>query len=586
MYLTPGFHFVLKSLPVLLGYPATIACVLRIGFSQFGVVLPRWTLMLAAIFSLPCLAIFQYALKQLNQRRRATALGCQLIPKAKFKWPGNIDFISILDDSFKNGYLVDAISELLQSYGTVFNMNILWEDYIFTDNPEYMRIMLATRFHNYEKGMRFQDCMHSFLGTGVFNSDGEMWLFHRTMTRPFFNRIRIRDFEIFHRHSELMIANIKKRMEEGYAIDFQDVISRFTLDVATEFLFGHCMNALAATLPYPQNVPPSQIPVSDLSQSSAVSEFSAAFRQVQEIAIERQTIGWMWPLAEMWEDKSKRPMQIIHQYIEPIVHEAIIHAAVTPENKEISEDETFLSHLAKSVSDPVIIRDEILNILLAGRDTIACTLTFTMYFLARHPDVLSKLRREICSTIGAVSEPTLESIQGMPYLRAVINEVLRLYPPVPIDTRESIHDDIWPSPDPTQKPFYIPARTTADYSFLFMHRRKDLWGPDAEEFDPDRFLDERVQKYQLRNPFQFLPFNAGPRICLGQQFAYNEMSYILIKLLQSFSEITLDMEALDAKSHPPKEWANCPGRKGKEIILPKMHLTIYVAGGLWIRMGG
>ena len=94
----------------------------------------------------------------------------------------------------------------------------------------------------------------------------------------------------------------------------------------------------------------------------------------------------------------------------------------------------------------------------------------------------------------------------------------------------------WPHPDPTQKPYYIPAGTRIMYSALIMHRRKDLWGPDgkyttcgiavyllipttilADEFDPDRFLDDRLKKYLIKNPFIFLPFNAGPRICLGQQ---------------------------------------------------------------------
>ena len=143
------------------------------------------------------------------------------------------------------------------------------------------------------------------------------------------------------------------------------------------------------------------------------------------------------------------------------------------------------------------------------------------------------------------------------------------------------------------------------YSVLLMHRRKDLWGPDgenvisftltpmlihtlaAEEFDPDRFLDERLRKYLTPNPSIFSPFNAGPRICLGQQvkmlllklfysnvlmpwqFAYNEMSYFLTRLLQAFSSISLaeDVQTLPAKA---------PGRKGVEKAIVRSHLTLYV----------
>ena len=98
----------------------------------------------------------------------------------------------------------------------------------------------------------------------------------------------------------------------------------------------------------------------------------------------------------------------------------------------------------------------------------------------------------------------------------------------------------------------------------------------AEKFDPDRFLDARLHKYLTPNPFIFLPFNAGPRICLGQQFAYNESSYMLIRLLQAFDRVDLaeDEQPLDAR--PPASWARAVGeRKSIEKVWPKSHLTIY-----------
>lgn len=98
----------------------------------------------------------------------------------------------------------------------------------------------------------------------------------------------------------------------------------------------------------------------------------------------------------------------------------------------------------------------------------------------------------------------------------------------------------------------------------------------AEQFDPDRFIDHRVQKYLTSNPFIFLPFNAGPRICLGQQFAYNEMSFFLIKLMQSFESFDLDTEALDPESRPREEWKGEKGRKGVEKMWPRSHLTLYI----------
>ena len=117
----------------------------------------------------------------------------------------------------------------------------------------------------------------------------------------------------------------------------------------------------------------------------------------------------------------------------------------------------------------------------------------------------------------------------------------------------------------------------------------------ALEFDPDRFLDERLKKYLVPNPFIFFPFNAGPRICLGQQvchlyrfrlllvltlpcivqFAYNGMSLFLVRLLQNFSYMTLDLAARPAEAYPPASWKGGEGRKGKDRIHPRFHFTMY-----------
>lgn len=115
-------------------------------------------------------------------------------------------------------------------------------------------------------------------------------------------------------------------------------------------------------------------------------------------------------------------------------------------------------------------------------------------------------------------------------------------------------------------------------------------------FDPDRFLDERVHKYITPNPFIFTPFNAGPRICLGQQvlitrflwwndlltlilssqFAYQESSFFLVRLMQQFTNFRLAPDAQPADSKPPASWAACGGRKGIEKVMPSLHLTMSV----------
>lgn len=162
----------------------------------------------------------------------------------------------------------------------------------------------------------------------------------------------------------------------------------------------------------------------------------------------------------------------------------------------------------------------------------------------------------------------------MRYLRAVLNEVLRIWPPVPFNGRTSCEDVLWPAQQPGEKPIFVPAGTLCTYSVFVMHRRKDLWGEDADDFDPMRFLDERV-KFQTVKPYIFVPFNAGPRICLGQQFAYNEAGYFLVRLLQRFASVELKQPV---EARPP--WA----QDKEDEVWMRSHLTLFAHGGVWVHM--
>ncbi|KAJ6481144.1 cytochrome P450 [Mycena sanguinolenta] len=164
---------------------------------------------------------------------------------------------------------------------------------------------------------------------------------------------------------------------------------------------------------------------------------------------------------------------------------------------------------------------------MSGRDTTMHIRTIVIYLYLHHvSDVCSRVREEILAHIGPSRRPNYEDIRDTKYLRAVLNG--------------------------TQSQFLLRLiKPLVPYSVFMRHRRKDLWGPDAEDFSPDRFLDERLQTYLLKNNFQFLPFNAGPRICLGQQFAYNEMSFMIVRLLQAFLSFSLDEEAFPPGAFPP-----------------------------------
>ena len=115
-------------------------------------------------------------------------------------------------------------------------------------------------------------------------------------------------------------------------------------------------------------------------------------------------------------------------------------------------------------------------------------------------------------------------------VRACLNETLRLFPSVPTNQRASMKATTLPRASPSETPFYMPGPyTPISYFPILMHRRKDLWGEDADDFKPERWLDEKRVMELTKDPFRFLPFNAGPRICLGQvSHRWSPSSHIIL----------------------------------------------------------
>lgn len=191
-----------------------------------------------------------------------------------------------------------------------------------------------------------------------------------------------------------------------------------------------------------------------------------------------------------------------------------------------------MNNLATHTQDRVELRDQTLAVLLAGRDTTSTMLGWAICRLALHTEVFSKLRDTVLHEFAPGEAITFAKLKGCRYLQHFLNEVLRLHPTVPVNQRMAIKDTTLPvggGPD-HQSPIAIREGTIILFSVYIMQRRKDLWGPDALEFKPERWEEQRPA-------WQYLPFLGGPRICLGQQFALTEAGYLLVRLLQEFDTI-------------------------------------------------
>ncbi|TRM66597.1 cytochrome P450 [Schizophyllum amplum] len=531
--------------------------------------------------------IYSTCVQALDRRRK----GARSIPCVKGRLPGNIDILFRMMKDFKTSYVLDVYLRLFKEYNTkTLNLRILWVDSIITMDQEHSKFILAAGFHNFWRGPAQKERMETFLGEGIFNRDDESWKAHRAVARPFFARDRISDLDTFARYTQRTLDILADSASKNEPVDVQDLFSRFTLDATSEFLFGSTFETLSGMRPVAGSA---TMGPKGAAAADPFGSFVQAFEEAQVTCTKRARIGHFWPLFELSGDANSENAEHIRRWLDPLVEHALRNKAQRKGIDSPLAERNFLEHLAQSTDDPIVIRDQLLSMLLAARDTTACLLTYVVYLLALHPDILAKLRAETLGVCGPNSSPSPENLRSLKYARAVINETLRLFPPVPLNVRatrdascafpfsDTAHGPVNTLHD--SRPLYIPKCTTVLYLPLLTQRDPELWGQDADVFDPDRWLDDRLARF-VHNPAMFAPFSAGPRVCIGQNYAYNQATFFLVKLLQRFDTFTLAPEVQPAGSLPPEEWKDREGRQRYERIWPSNAMTLYIKGGLWVRI--
>lgn len=169
------------------------------------------------------------------------------------------------------------------------------------------------------------------------------------MTRPFFSRERIGDFEIFHRHADQVVIKMKERFSRGIAVDVQDVLSRFTLDTATEFLFGRDVKSLSAELPYPSTYKDHTRP------THPSDEFALAFDHAQAYTFPRMLYGKLWPLFEFWKDTVTAERNTTDKFISPLIEAALQRKRNASGVYELNKEEgCLLDHLVHQTDGTIL----------------------------------------------------------------------------------------------------------------------------------------------------------------------------------------------------------------------------------------
>ncbi|KAK5168735.1 uncharacterized protein LTR77_006044 [Saxophila tyrrhenica] len=385
----------------------------------------------------------------------------------------------------------------------------------FTADEENIKAILATKFQDYGKGPQFRKEWKDFLGLSIFTTDGEMWHNSRMLLRPQFIKDRVSDLHTFETHVQKLLP-LLAGSHNGATVRVDDLFYRFTLDAATDFLFGGSVNSL----------------------EDSQADFAEAFTEVQRT---QATIARAGPLQHFVPKKSfYKALDTLNAFVGRFIDQAL---QLSPEEleKTTKSDEgfTFLHALASYTRDREVLRDQLVATLLAGRDTTAVTLSWLFYELSNHPEVVQKLQQEITTSVGLNREPTYDDLKNMRYLQHTLNEVLRLYPVVPYNVRVALNDTTLPrggGKDGTE-PIAITKDTPVGYSTLILHRREDIYPSPSATFKHHlEFSPERWENWTPKS-WTYIPFNGGPRICIGQQFALTEMAYTVVRILQRFERV-------------------------------------------------
>jgi cytochrome P450 len=381
--------------------------------------------------------------------------------------------------------LLEVLSERHREYGDVVRSRTGPNEVLLVNDPEGVRHVLQHNHQNYVKGPSYA-LLEAVVGKGLLTSEGSRWLRHRKLVQPAFHRQQLERFgEVVRSHTRALAASWSERA--GQELDLSAEMMRLTFQIVGEALFSEEVGEQSEAV------------------SQALSHALSQFDTFIGLALLLPP-GWLprrLPLLgrRSWDRLDAMVMGIIERRRRSgVVRDDLLGMLMAARDEE------------GGLLDDEQLKDEVMTLILAGHETTANALSWTVALLGQHPDVTARLQAEL------ETQPS-----GGPYTERVIAESMRLYPPAWIVVRRALGPD-------TVGGYPVAAGTSIQISPWTLHRHPHYW-PDPLRFDPDRFTPERSQG---RSSWVYLPFGGGPRVCVGKAFALTEAKLVLATLLRDF----------------------------------------------------
>lgn len=414
----------------------------------------------------------------------------------------------------------DYVTDILKVSDGTFHLKGPWfsnMSLFLTCDPTNAHYMLSKNFTNYPKGPDYS-IIFDVLGDGIFNTEDKAWETQRKTALFLLNH---RSFQTFVQDTNWkkvgngLIPLLDSVSEKRSEVDLQQVFQRFTFDSTCILVLGHDPATLTVDFPY--------------------VSYEKAFGEAEQAVLYRHILPeFMWKF-ERWlqigkEKKLSAAAETIDKFINHCVTlktEELQRMAKLGENMDDHHDllTSYIMELDENTSVfDKSLRDKLLNLLFAGRDTVSAALTWLFWLIATNPFEEYKIHKEVVTLLNKKGDGNWkvlnkEELRSMVYLHGAICEALRLYPPVALQHKAPVESDILPSGHRLDK------HTKTVMSFYSMGRMESIWGKDCLDFKPERWITDQGE-IKHEPSYKFTAFNAGPRTCLGKDMTFVQMKIV------------------------------------------------------------
>ncbi|KAI1280220.1 cytochrome P450 [Xylaria sp. FL0933] len=433
-------------------------------------------------------------------------------------------------------------------------------------SPKALSEVLVTKVYDFEKPEPIRFSLARVLGVGILLAEGEEHKTQRKNLMPAFAFRHVKDlYPIFWDKTREVVQAMTKHIatdgdQSGSAvIEVMEWASRVTLDIIGIAGLGRDFGAV----------------------QDHTSELNQVYRRVMMPSAQAQMMGLLGlifghRLVSLIPVSANNDTDAAARYIRQVCRSLVADKKAKMTQKELGGKEP-VTHDILSIalesggfSDEQLV-DQMMTFLAAGHETTATAMTWAVYELSKRPEIQEKLRAEIRERLPSVDSDTgitSIDIDHMPYLNAVCNEVLRFYAPVPMMLRDAAHDT-------TIQGHFVPKGTRVMISPWATNFDKELWGPDADEFVPDRWLavssgsggleDKHIASGGAKSNFALLTFSHGPHSCIGSSFAKSEFLCLLAGWVGRFAFELKNKEEMDMRNVDIQSEATARPRKGMYV---------------------